>query len=234
MDPAALAANLTANLTASLTRQPLLAVLRPRDPQRALAEVALLQSVGWRHIELAWTAPWLPGLIPDLRERCPRVQLGAASVTTARQLDQVAAAGLSYAFMPIWQPELLLHARELGIMLAPSVFTPTEVYQARCHGCTMVKLFPATTLGVHYWSQLRAPLGPLPTCIAAGGLGPETALQWLQMGAVDAVALGQKLFGNLALGDPALRQRLTALVTAANGLQAASCGPQPVDYVDNK
>lgn len=229
MDPVALAAN----LTTSLARQPLLAVLRPRDPQRALAEVALLQSVGWRHIELAWTAPWLPGLIPDLRERCPQVHLGAASVITARQLGQVAAAGLSYAFMPVWKPELLLRARELDITLVPGVFTPTEVHQARCHGCTMVKLFPATTLGVHYWSRLRAPLGPLPTCIAAGGLAPETALQWLQMGAVDAVAVGQKLFGSLALGDPALKQRLTTLVTAANGLHSASCGPQPVGYIDN-
>ena len=229
MDPVALAAN----LTTSLARQPLLAVLRPRDPQRALAEVALLQSVGWRHIELAWTAPWLPGLIPDLRERCPQVHLGAASVITARQLGQVAAAGLSYAFMPVWKPELLLRARELDITLVPGVFTPTEVHQARCHGCTMVKLFPAATLGVHYWSRLRAPLGPLPTCIAAGGLAPETGLQWLQMGAVDAVAVGQKLFGSLALGDPALKQRLTALVTAANGLHSASCGPQPVDYIDN-
>ena len=211
MDPAAAAAN----LTASLARQPLLAVLRPPDPQRALAEVELLHSVGWRHVELAWTAPWLTGLIPVLRERCPQVQLGAASVTTSRQLDQVAAAGLSYAFMPVWQPELLLRARELDITLVPGVFTPTEVHQARCHGCAMVKLFPATTLGVHYWSQLRAPLGPLPTCIAAGGLGPETALQWLETGAVDAVALGQKLFGNLSLADPALRQRLRTLVTDA-------------------
>ncbi|WP_074457065.1 bifunctional 4-hydroxy-2-oxoglutarate aldolase/2-dehydro-3-deoxy-phosphogluconate aldolase [Candidatus Synechococcus spongiarum] len=214
-------------MTTSLARQPLLAVLRPRDPQRALAEVALLQSVGWRHIELAWTAPWLPGLVPELRERCPQVQLGAASVTTARQLGQVAAAGLPYAFMPIWQPELLLYARELGITLVPSVFTPTEVYQARCNGCTMVKLFPATTLGVHYWSRLRAPIGPLPTCIAAGGLGPETALQWLHMGAVDAVALGQQLFGHFSLGDPALRQRLRDLVTVANGLQAEPAVPCP-------
>lgn len=226
MDPAALATNLTVNLAASLARQPLLAVLRPPDPQRALAEVELLQSVGWRHVELAWTSPWLSGLIPILRERCPQMHLGAASVTTSRQLGQVAAAGLSYAFMPIWQPELLLCARELGITLVPGVFTPTEVHQARCHGCTMVKLFPATTLGVHYWSQLRAPLGPLPISIAAGGLGPETALQWLQMGAVDAVALGQNLFGSLSLGDPALRQRLRTLVTAANTLQVASCFPQ--------
>lgn len=214
-DPSADPAGLGATLTASLARQPLLAVLRPPDPQRAMAEVELLQSVGWRHVELAWTAPWLPELIPVLRERCPQVHLGAASVTTAQQLDQVAAAGLSYAFMPVWQPELLLHARKLGITLAPGVFTPTDVHQARCHGCAMVKLFPATALGLHYWSQLRGPLGPLPTCIAAGGLGPDTALQWLQTGAVDAVALGRKLFGRLHLGDPALRHRLKRLLEKA-------------------
>ena len=209
-------------LVTSLSRQPLLAVLRPRNPQRALAEVELLDAVSWRHVELAWTAPWLPTLIPILRERCPRIRLGAASVTTSRQLSQVAAAGLSYAFMPIWQPELLLCARNLGITLVPGVFTPTEVHQACCHGCTMVKLFPASALGLHYWSRLRNPLGPLPTCIAAGGLGPETALQWLRGGAVDAVALGQQLFGHFSLDDPALRQSLRHLVTAVHGLQTAS------------
>ncbi|MCY4332358.1 MAG: bifunctional 4-hydroxy-2-oxoglutarate aldolase/2-dehydro-3-deoxy-phosphogluconate aldolase [Cyanobacteria bacterium MAG CAR1_bin_15] len=222
-DPAPDPAGLAANLTASLARQPLLAVLRPRDPQRALAEVDLLHGVGWRHVELAWTAPWLTTLIPVLRQRFPQVRLGAASVTTAPQLAQVAAAGLSYGFMPIWRPELLLQARDLGITLAPGVFTPTEIHQARCHGCAMVKLFPATALGSGYWRQLRDPLGPLPFCIAAGGLEPETGLQWLRTGAADAVALGQKLFsGYRCLEDPALRQRLLDLVTAANELQAGS------------
>jgi len=222
-DPAGLTADLTADLTASLACQPLLAVLRPRDPQRAMAELTLLHAVGWRHVELAWTAPWLTTLIPMARERCPRMHLGAASVTTARQLVQMAAAGLSYGFMPVWRPDLLLRARDLGITLAPGVFTPTEIHQARCHGCTMVKLFPATALGSGYWRQLRGPLGPLPFCIAAGGFEPETGLQWLRTGAADAVALGQKLFpGHCRLDDPALRQRLLDLVTAANGLRAGS------------
>ena len=220
-----------AGLAASLAHQPLLAVLRPPDPQRALAEVGVLHAVGWRHVELAWTAPWLTTLIPTLQERFPQMHVGAASVTTAQQVRQIAAAGLSYAFMPVWQPELLLHARDLGITLVPGVFTPTEVHQARCHGCTVVKLFPATALGQHYWPQLRAPLGPLPTCIAAGGFGPETALQWLQKGTVDAVALGQKLFGHHSLGDPALRQQLRTLVTSVHGLQALSCAPQAGDQV---
>jgi len=221
-DPASDPAGLAASLTASLARQPLLAVLRPQDPRRTLAEVDLLHAVGWRHVELAWTAPWLSTLIPMVRQRCPQTHLGAASVTTARQLVQVAAAGLSYGFMPIWRPELLQQARDLGITLVPGVFTPTEIYQARGHGCTMVKLFPAAALGSGYWRQLRGPLGPLPFCIAAGGLEPETGLQWLRTGAADAVALGQKLFGDFALDDPALRQRLLDLVTAANGLQTGS------------
>ena len=113
MDPAALAAT----LTASLACQPLLAVLRPRDPQPALAEVAL---------------PLAAGTVP------PTNASGGRQCDHGPALRQVAAAGLFYAFMPVWQPELLLHAKELGIMLVPGVFTPTEVHQARCHSCTMV------------------------------------------------------------------------------------------------
>jgi len=209
-------------LGTSLAHQPLLAVLRPRDPQHTITAVDLLHSVGWHHVELAWTAPWLPTLIPMLRQRCPHVHLGAASITTDHQLAQVAEAGLSYAMMPIWQKELLCQAREAGITLVPGVFTPTEVHRARCGGCALVKLFPATVLGPHYWPQLRSPLSPLPLCIAAGGLGPETALQWLQAGAADAVALGQQLFGHLPLSDPALRQQLKDLVRAVQDLRPSA------------
>ena len=157
-------------LASGLARQPLLAVLRPQDPQRALAEVDVLHAVGWRHVELAWTAPWLTTLIPVVRERCPQVRLGAAGVTTARQLGQVAAAGLSYAFMPIWQPELLLRARDLGITLVPGVFTPTEIYQVRCHGCAMVKLFPALHWGLTTGPNCGGPLGHSPSALLPAGL----------------------------------------------------------------
>jgi 2-dehydro-3-deoxyphosphogluconate aldolase/(4S)-4-hydroxy-2-oxoglutarate aldolase len=105
---------------------------------------------------------------------------------------------------------LVKRAKELGLALVPGVMTPSEVHQAREWGCRMVKLFPAITLGKDYWSRLAPPLGPLPFCIAAGGLAPADGIPWLEAG-VDAVALG----GSLAQG--AAWEGLATLVEGLGG-----------------
>ena len=87
---------------------------------------------------------------------------------------------------------MLQRAAQLGLTLVPGVFSPSEVCQAIALGCPMVKLFPAVSLGPAYWRRLAGPLGPLPFCIAAGGLGPVDLPTWLSAG-VDAVALGGEL-----------------------------------------
>jgi 2-dehydro-3-deoxyphosphogluconate aldolase/(4S)-4-hydroxy-2-oxoglutarate aldolase len=110
------------------------------------------------------------------------------------QLEAVAEGGLAYAVSPIFDPELLQRARQLDLTLVPGVQSPTEVHQAQRLGCTIVKLFPARPLGPVYWPSLAGPLGPLPFCIAAGGLACADVLPWLEQG-VNAVALGGRLFG---------------------------------------
>ena len=212
-----------AGLRTSLASQPLLAILRPRNPEQLLAEVGLLHAIGWQHVEIAWTAPWLSSTLPVILDRFPGLRLGAASVTTEQQLREVIAARLPYAFMPIWQPALWSLATAARITLVPGVFSPSEVHQAQRHGCSVVKLFPASTLGPRYWHQLEAPLGSLPFCVAAGGLDTDAALQWLRTKAVNAVAVGRQLLGH-ADADPAQRQtreRLQRLLASAERLAAA-------------
>ena len=182
-------------LVDSLLAQPLLAVLRPATIQAARRQLESLQAVGLVHVELAVEASraWSQGCL-SLAAAFPALRLGAASVTAADQLEAVAEGGLAYAVSPIFDPELLLRARQLGLTLVPGVQSPTEVHQAQRLGCSIVKLFPARPLGPGYWASLAGPLGPLPFCIAAGGLACADVLPWLEQG-VDAVALGGRLFG---------------------------------------
>ena len=151
--------------------------------------------MGLVHVELAVQASlaWSEES-RQLAADFPALRLGAASVTALDHLEVVAAAGLAYAVSPIFDPELLQRARHLGLTLVPGVQSPTEVHQAQKWGCALVKLFPARPLGPSYWASLAGPLGPLPFCIAAGGLACADVLPWLDQG-VDAVALGGRLFG---------------------------------------
>ncbi len=135
---------------------------------------------------------WSQGCL-SLAAAFPALRLGAASVKAPAQLEAVAAGGLAYAVSPIFDPGLLQRARQLGLTLVPGVQSPTELHQAQNWGCGIVKLFPARPLGPTYWASLAGPLGPLPFCIAAGGLACADVLPWLEQG-VDAVALGGRLF----------------------------------------
>ena len=175
--------------------QPLLAVLRPPTFQAAHRQLERLQAVGLVHVELAVEASraWSQGCL-SLAASFPALRLGAASVTAMDQLEAVAEGGLAYAVSPIFDPELLQRARQLDLTLVPGVQSPTEVHQAQRLGCSIVKLFPARPLGPGYWPSLAGPLGPLPFCIAAGGLACADVLPWLEQG-VNAVALGGRLFG---------------------------------------
>lgn len=188
-------------MIASLRSQPLLVVLRAEQPTSLHAQIERLLDLGVRHLELAWSAhPDWSGQCRSLVERFPAARFGAASITTVAALHAVKAAGLGFAVSPVLQRQLLGRARELALTLVPGVMTPSEVLQARNLGCPMVKLFPAASVGPMHWRRLAGPLGSLPFCIAAGGLGPADLRLWLAAG-VDAVALGGSLSDDQAWAD---------------------------------
>ena len=135
------------------------------------------------------------GFMQRVQDHCPGLNLGVASVTVPKALNDLSRLDLSYAMAPCWCPELVEQARGLGVLLVPGVFSPTELHQALQFGCRVVKLFPAANLGPGYWSCLQAPLGPLPFVIAAGGLEVSDLPVWLEAGH-GAVALGRRVVGS--------------------------------------
>nr|AUG32524.1 hypothetical protein PLO_535 [Paulinella longichromatophora] len=176
----------------SLRQQPLLIVIRPTNFNTTDRHITKLYSAGFRHIELAWTPnkKWEDWAY-YWKNKFPSLYFGAASITSLEGLESVHRVGLSYSVSPVLNEILLSRSRQLNMLLIPGVFSPTEVYKSIQLGCNIIKLFPAQFLGPHYWRQLSAPLGPLPFCLAAGGLQIKDVPLWLNSG-VNAIALGQK------------------------------------------
>ncbi len=118
-------------LIQGLHRQPVLAVLRPRDIHEARHQLQLLQQAGLRHVELAVQAEevWV-GMARSLVMEFPALRLGAASVCTPAGLQAAIAAGLGYVVSPILDPQLLQQAADASITLVPGVFSPSEVAAA--------------------------------------------------------------------------------------------------------
>jgi 2-dehydro-3-deoxyphosphogluconate aldolase/(4S)-4-hydroxy-2-oxoglutarate aldolase len=181
-------------------------VLRADDPLALIPDLERLHALGVQQVEIAWSGhPQWVVHTSLLRQRFPGLHLGAASVVDRAGLEASAAAELGYTVSPVLDRQLVDRARQLQVPFVPGVMSPSEVHQARHWGCEVVKLFPASTLGRSYWQRLAGPLGDLPYCIAAGGLGPADVESWLAAG-VDAVALG----GSLA--DASDWEALAALV----------------------
>jgi 2-dehydro-3-deoxyphosphogluconate aldolase/(4S)-4-hydroxy-2-oxoglutarate aldolase len=213
-------------LLQALHHQPLLVVLRAEQPLQLTATLERLECSGLRHVELAWSPhpAWISQVM-ELVRQFPSLSLGAASVCTPAGVDAAGQAGLRYVVSPVLDAALLRRARKHELALVPGVMSPSEVHQARLLGCSLVKLFPAANLGLHYWRRLRQPLGDLPACIAAGGLGLADVEPWLQAG-VDAVALGG---GMDPLADgPRLRDLLAGITRSCTDPAGAADGrPAP-------
>ncbi len=188
-------------LIASLKCQPLVALIRPKpiDIEKTsfnnefFQRLGALNKLGIKHIEIAWCShPRWPLLIEETHNRFPSFNLGAASVTSSEALTCVAELKLNYAMLPFWDPGLQQLAQNLDQLLIPGVFTPSEIKQAVNSGHRVVKLFPASCLGIDYISQIKTPLSEIPFIIAAGGLSIKEINPWLNAGC-DAITIGKNL-----------------------------------------
>ena len=202
-------------LIASLKLQPLIVVIRPTQndfPNDRCCNIFLqkiedLHNAGIKHIEIGWSPMenWI-SLVKELKQRYPNIFFGAASITNEIALKAVANADLFYAMTPVWDQTLQEKAREREQVLVPGVLTPSEIQHAIFFGWKIIKLFPASTFGLNYLQQIKAPLQPLPYLIAAGGLHSTHIEQWLNAG-YNAITLGRGLKEGKVV-DPSLRRWL--------------------------
>ena len=80
-----------------------------------LDQLRVLQDSGLMHVEVAWRDHHLwPSFIRRLRDSCPNLVIGAASVVEQTALDVLADLDLSYAMSPCWDPVLLQIRRISG------------------------------------------------------------------------------------------------------------------------
>tara|TARA_Y100001968_G_C19421662_1_gene752086 strand:+ start:236 stop:919 length:684 start_codon:yes stop_codon:yes gene_type:complete len=188
-------------LIASLQLQPLIVVLRPTKEDFLVEltdsflskKLEYLNNVGIKHVEIAWTDidDWV-SLIKKLKQKFPNISLGAASITNDIAFKDFQESGLCYAMTPIWNKALQKKARISEQILIPGVLTPSEIQNAISFGWKIIKIFPASTLGLNYIKQIKTPIKSLPFVIAAGGIKSQDIDQWLNAG-YNAVAIGREL-----------------------------------------
>jgi 2-dehydro-3-deoxyphosphogluconate aldolase/(4S)-4-hydroxy-2-oxoglutarate aldolase len=112
------------------------------------------------------------------------ITVGAGTVVTADQVDQVVDAGASFVVSPGLHPAVLERCVERGVPALPGVATASDLMQAVAFGIATVKLFPAGTIGGP--EAVKALAAPFPAIrfVPTGGVGPDVLSSYLSMPAV--------------------------------------------------
>ncbi len=177
-----------------------IAILRGDFAGREASIVEALISGGITAVEVTMNSPNALQKIAQLAQQfISRCAIGAGTVLTCEEVQQVAGAGGTFIVSPNCDVAVIKEARRLGLASFPGCFTPTEVVQAMQAGADAAKLFPATSLGPGYVKALRAPLNDV-KLIPTGGVTPENAVEYLRAGAW-AVGIGSELTSKEILAD---------------------------------
>lgn len=180
--------------TAWLQPLPLVAILRGLTPQDAIAVGTALFDAGFRILEVPLNSPRplesIALLAKALGDRC---LVGAGTVLTPAQVDEVAHAGGRLVVMPHADTAVISAAHKAGLVCTPGVATPTEAFAALRAGANALKLFPAEQLPP---PVLKAWLSVLPkgtALLPVGGITPERMAVYRDAGAA-GFGIGSALY----------------------------------------
>jgi 2-dehydro-3-deoxyphosphogluconate aldolase/(4S)-4-hydroxy-2-oxoglutarate aldolase len=187
-----------------IAEERILAIVRARSREAAAEHARILVAAGLGVVEVSMTTPGALAVVGDLSE-------GPAVVGVGTVLDEVTAVeaartGASFVVTPTLDVGVIRAAHRYGLATVVGCGSATEALTAVEHGADAVKLFPANAFSS---AALRAILDPFPhvPLVPTGGIGWESAGDWLRAGAI-AVGLGSTLLAGGAIETAARVRRL--------------------------
>jgi 2-dehydro-3-deoxyphosphogluconate aldolase/(4S)-4-hydroxy-2-oxoglutarate aldolase len=172
---------------------PLVGILRREDEFDYVGMVGALIEGGLSTVEISFTHPAAPRQLAGMVAAAQgRLNIGAGTVTTLERLAAAKAAGATFVVTPALDPEVAAATLGAKLPFFPGAYTPTEIMAAHRMGATMVKLFPAVTLGPAFLGQFKAAL-PEVRLLPTGGIACAKIPEWKRAGA-DGLGLGGSLF----------------------------------------
>jgi 2-dehydro-3-deoxyphosphogluconate aldolase/(4S)-4-hydroxy-2-oxoglutarate aldolase len=128
-----------------------------------------------------------------------QLNVGAGTVCNTEELDLAIRAGSQFIVTPILDPDVVRACVSKNIPVFPGAYTPTEIYQAWKLGASMVKVYPATSLGPEYIKDVKAPLNKI-KLMPTGGINLDNIQTFIKAGA-DGLGIGSQLFDKTLIKD---------------------------------
>ncbi|MBW8058104.1 MAG: 2-dehydro-3-deoxyphosphogluconate aldolase [candidate division NC10 bacterium] len=174
-----------------MMRRKLLALIRTKTPEQALATAEALATGGITSLEIPFTMPEAVQVLKALAARHD-LTVGAGTVLNKEQAEVALAAGARFLVCPIGDVSLVSLCREAGAVSVLGALTPTEILMAHRVGADVVKIFPVDALGgARFVRALLEALPPLPLMVE-GGATLENLPDYLGL-PIRLIALGEAL-----------------------------------------
>jgi 2-dehydro-3-deoxyphosphogluconate aldolase/(4S)-4-hydroxy-2-oxoglutarate aldolase len=183
-------------------------------PLQRAAEAVAAGGVGAFEVTLT-----TPGAVDAVRElaaaKIPGLLIGAGTVLEAADAHAVIDAGARFVVSPTLEPEVIAVCVERNVICIPGAMSPTEILTAWRLGASIIKVYPACSVGTDFFKNI---LGPLPflRLSPSGGMTLENAADWIRAGAVSvsmaAALMDPGMMRNGAWDD--LTERARRVVTS--------------------
>jgi 2-dehydro-3-deoxyphosphogalactonate aldolase len=197
--------------------------LRSVQPAEAESICSALERAGISIVEVPLNSPRPLESISNLsRSFGDRMLIGAGTLTTPSQVEEVAAAGGRLIVTPHADTAIVRAAKRAGLFACPGFFNPTEAFALLDAGADAIKLFPAEVLGPPMLKALRAVLPTSAMVIPVGGVDVDQVASWMAAGAL-GLGVGSSIYrvGDDAAAVEAKGRALVAAVQAyRNGVES--------------
>lgn len=174
-------------------KAPIVGIIRNVSLEDVKQILPVYRQAGLTTIEITMNTPGAEDIIRyAIEHESQGLNIGAGTVCTKEDLENALEAGAQFIVTPIINKKIIKSCAKKGVPIFPGGYTPTELYNAWTWGATMVKIYPATSLGPEYIKDLKAPLNHLKV-LPTGGVSLENMDQFLKAGA-DGLGIGSQLF----------------------------------------
>ena len=189
------------NLINSLKLQPLIVVIRleidffdiPYKRDKLLFNIKKLSNYGIKHIEIGWDSnPEWVNLVSEIKENFENINIGAASIISMKSLDSILSLDLNYSMSPFFKKEIHLKAIEHNQFVIPGISNIENFKEALNLGYKIIKIFPASKLGIDFINKLKN-LKKIDTFLIGAGGMKSIDLDNLVKNGYNALAIGKEL-----------------------------------------
>jgi Entner-Doudoroff aldolase len=138
-------------ITAALARQRALPLFNCGDVATGMQVLEALHAGGIRYVEFtnraAGALDVFRGLVAEAAKKLPDMVLGAGTIIDSTQARAFHEAGAAFLVAPNLDEEVGAYCGQHGLFWCPGTGTVTEMIRAHRLGASVIKVFPADTLG---------------------------------------------------------------------------------------